>query len=197
VLPGRRYAGVEAGWSTSDGDRVAGALTNSLPVPVPDSPSTTRQTLDFRERAVSMYFVQCVGDGLSLGVRYRLGDARLETGYPELPAGIPGRDKLATTETAWLQQLALSLLYRHASGWFAQWESDGYWQRNGGFDPSRPDEEFWQHHVFLGYRWPRYRAELRAGVMNLTAADYRLSPLDFHADPPRHRTAVIRLRLNF
>ncbi len=194
---GGTFAGVELQWLRSEGDRWAGVLTNSLPVPVPDSPSATRQVLDFEERSFAAYLVRLLGDGWSVGARYRLAEARLERAYPDLPAGLPGLEQLVTTESGLLQQLGLSLAYRHARGLFGEWESDWYRQSNDGFAPVRPDDAFWQHHVFVGYRWPRHRAELRAGIMNLTDADYRLNPLHDYRDPPRQRTAVIRLRIHF
>lgn len=197
ALSSGTYLGVEAQWLRSDGDRVVGALTNSTPLPVPDAASSTRQKLGFRERHLSLYAVQLLGDGLSLGVRYRLSEARLEGEFPGIPSGATGLAQLSQRETSLLHQVALSLNYMHTSGWFAQWDSNWFHQDNDGHDPALPTEDVWQHHAFVGYRWPGRRAELRLGLLNLTDADYRLNPLNFYTAPPRERMAVASLRLNF
>jgi hypothetical protein len=40
---------------------------------------------------------------------------------------------------------------------------------------SQLGDDFWQHNVWSGYRFPRRRAELRLGVLNLADQDYRLN----------------------
>ena len=56
------YFGIEAEQLSSDGDRTVGMLTNANPfLLAPDSPSSTRQTLEFRERSVSAYAAQLLG----------------------------------------------------------------------------------------------------------------------------------------
>ncbi len=61
----------------------------------------------------------------------------------------------------------------------------------------RDDEDFWQHNVYLGYRLPRRKAEVRLGFLNLFDRDYRLNPLNLHAELPRERMMAVNLRLNF
>ena len=58
-------------------------------------------------------------------------------------------------------------------------------------------DSFWQHHFFVGYRFPRRLAEIRLGLLNLTGRDYLLNPLNLHAELPRERTLTASLKLNF
>ncbi len=198
-LPGGTWFGVEAEWLTSDGSRTVGALTNSLPafLRIPDSSSSTRQSLDFRERDLSAYAGRLLGDWFSVSARYRLSEAKLTGRFPDIPAGTPNLDLLEQNDKAVLHQVALAANFNHPSGVFAQWESDWYHQSNSGYTPALAGDDFWQHNVAIGYRFPRRHAELRVGVLNLLDTDYRLNPLNLHAELPRGRTIVASLRLNF
>lgn len=192
-LPSGTWFGLEAEWLNSAGDRTVGVLTNSLFLPIPDSPGSTKQTLDFRERNVSFYVGQLLGENFSLGARYRWSNARLTEGFPDIPSSAPGLDQLQGTEEATLQQLALAANFYHRSGWFAQWTSTWYHQNNSDL----PDEEFWQHNMAVGYRFARRRAEVRLDLLNIFDTDYRLNPLNLHADLARTRMLVTSLRMNF
>jgi hypothetical protein len=191
------YLGLEATWLRSDGDRVVGALTNSGVAPVPDTPTATDQDLAYEERGISAYAAQLLGEGFSMGARYRLSRATLETRFPAIPDTAVGLDGIEQDEAAVLHHLAFSLGYQHPSGFFAQAETDWYRQSNTGYSPDRPGDDFWQQHLWLGWRFPRRHAELRLGVLNLTDTDYRLNPLNLYSEPPRHRTLAVNLRLNF
>lgn len=190
------YLGVTAEHLSSDGRRTVGVLTNSSFLPVPDAPSGTRQTLDFRECSVSTYFAQLLGENASVGARYRISDARLETRFPQIPNGTPGLATLEQDSHALLHQLSLTANFHHRSGLFAQWESVWFHQNNEAASGMR-DEDFWQHNIFVGYRFPRRHAEMRLGLLNLADTDYRLNPLNLHSSLPRERTFVASLRLNF
>ncbi len=189
--------GVEAEWLASGGSRSVGILTNSLFLPVADSPSTTRQDLDFREGNLSAYAAQLLGDHFSIGARYRVSEARLESRFPEIPPATRGLDELQQDNTALMHHLSLALNFTHASGVFASWESSWRHQDSFGYSPGLATEDFWQHDFIAGFRFPRRRAELRVGVLNIGNADYRLNPLNLHPDLPRARTFVSSLRLNF
>ena len=166
-------------------------------VKTPGAVSSTRQTLEFRERNLSAYIVQLLGEGLSFGARYRLSEAQLETRLPGVPDTTIDLDLAEQNERSLLHQVALSLNYQHSCGVFGQWESAWYHQHNSGYTPSRPGDDFWQHNVWVGYRFPRRRAEVRAGLLNIGDQDYRLNPLNSYLALPRGRTAVVSLRLNF
>ena len=51
--------------------------------------------------------------------------------------------------------------------------------------------------AFAGYRFPRRKAELTLGVLNLTDQDYRLNPLTLYDELPRGRTFMSQLRFSF
>jgi hypothetical protein len=196
-LPSATYFGIEGDVLQSDGERGVGALSNSLPVPLPDTPTMTRQTLDFRERSASVYVNQLVKRHWSFGAGYRLSEAKLTGRFPDLPAAAPGVAQLNQDERAVLGHLQLSAIFNHETGFFAQWHTDFFHQNNFGYTPGLPDEAFWQHNVFAGYRFAHRWAEVRAGVLNIADRDYRLNPLNLQNELPRARTFVASLKLNF
>ena len=196
ALPSGTYFGVEAAHLTSDGEREVGALTNGTPLPLPDTLIALQETLEFEERTVALYANQLLGPSWTLGARGSLSEATLCTRYPNLPLSTPGIDGLNTDVSSRLGRLEFSLLYQHPRGWFAQWFSNYYHQSNDGYVPELPGDSFWQQNVFVGYRWPRQRAEIRAGILNLTDQDYRLNPLNLLNEPRRERTFVISVQLN-
>ncbi len=191
------YLGVGAGWHLSDGDRLVGVLTNSLPLPLPDSASSSRELVEYDEKVVSAYVLKTIGEGMTLGVRYKLSHSRLETAFPEIPDQALGLAGLERDETSVLQETAISWRYQHSGGLFGGWESVWYQQENRGFEPGREDEGFWQHQAVLGYRLPGRSAEVALHMMNLTDQDYRLSPLNYYRPLWRGRTFLCSFRLNF
>ena len=191
------WFGVEAEWLTSHGERKVGAFTNSTFLPIPDSLSSTRQSLDFRERDLSAYAAQLLGDWFSISARYRLSEGTINGRFPQIPDTAAGLSQLEQDQRAILHQLSFGANLNHPSGLFAQWESSWYRQHNSGYTPALADADFWQHNVFVGYRTPRRYAEIRLGLLNLSNTDYRLNPLNLHADLPRARTFVASLRFNF
>ena len=196
-LPSRTYFGIGAELLESDGSRDVGAFSNSIAfIPFPDRPTATRQTLDYRERNLSAYVNQLVGREWSVGARYRLSEAKLNTALPDL-AGIPGAAAQEQNDRAVLHHGQLFLIYNHPCGFFAEWSSDWYHQDNHGDSAGLPGADFWQHNVFAGYVFPHRRAELRVGVLNLTGQDYRLNPLNLQPELPWSRTFIAEMRLNF
>ena len=193
------FFGVETEWLTSDGRRDAGVLTNSLGFPKapPDSPASTRQTLDFQECNLSAYVGQLLAEDFSVGARYRLSEAKLKQRFPDIPNTATGLDLIESNQRATLHQLSLTANFHHRCGAFAQWESAWYHQDNSGYTTALADENLWQHNLIVGYRFPRRSAEIRLGLLNLFDADYRLNPLNLHPDLPRSRTLIASLRLNF
>lgn len=191
------FLGVEAGWLTSGGSRTVGVLRNSIFLPIPDSAGTTRQVLDFRERNVSAYAAQLLGDYFSASARYRLSEAKLTGTFPDLPDSAAGLDRLEQNNRAVLHQAMFTLNFNHPGGVFGQWESVWRHQDNFGYTPALPDADFWQHNLMLGCRFAHRHAEVRLGVLNLFDTDYRLNPLNLQAELPRTRTFVASLRLNF
>lgn len=196
-FPTRTYAGLRAERLTSTGSRSAGAFYNAGIIPEPEIATSTRQTLDFEENSLSVYLSQLIGADLTAGARYRLSEAKLRGRFPQLPSQLPGLASLEQTERAVLGNLSLQAAYQHESGFFAQWTSDWFHQSNAGYQTARPGDRFWQHSVYMGWKFRRRQAEVRLGIVNLTDQDYRLNPLNNPVYLSRERTFISSLRLNF
>jgi len=191
------YFGIEAEWLTSDGKRNVGVFTNSLFLPIPDSPGSTRQELDFRERNLSAYIGQLLGDNFSVAARYRLSEAKLSQRFPDVPDTATDLDQLESDQRAVLHQLSLTANFHHRCGVFGQWESVWYHQQNSGYTTPLASEDMWQHNLSVGYRFPRRHAEVRVWLLNIFDQDYRLNPLNLHGELPRDRTIAVSVRLSF
>jgi hypothetical protein len=93
--------------------------------------------------------------------------------------------------------LSLNGLLRHPGGFFAGAQGT-YWAQElratlGGL----PNDRFWQMDLLAGYRFPRRQVEITIGLLNATAQDYRLHPINLHPELPRDRTLLARLEFNF
>jgi hypothetical protein len=203
TFAGGTWFGAEAEWLTSHASRALGLVANSFPLGEPDSSLSTRQTLAFRERNLSAYIGQLLGNHFAVSARYRLSEATLRTRFPEIPDSTGGLVSLEQDNRAVLHQLALDATFAHPSGFFSQWESAWYLQSNSGYNSVVGANQlvagssFWQHHAAIGYRFPRRYAEVRLGLANIFDRDYRLNPLNLHPDLWRGRTLTVSLRLNF
>jgi len=188
------YLGIEADLLHSKADRDIGVFDlNNFP---PQStPSVTRENLNYYERNLLVSVNQLVANNLSLGARYRLSDSNLKRQLPSISPAVT--QTAATDVSATLHQLSLFSLFNHPSGWFSSFESAWWAQGNRHYEPALAGDDFWQFNAFVGYRFPRRRAELSLGLLNLTDRDYRLNPLNLTAELPRGRTLVTSFRFNF
>ncbi|MSU35449.1 MAG: hypothetical protein EXS36_10110 [Pedosphaera sp.] len=118
TLPRRTYFGLQTDWLHSDGDRTLGITASPFPPPPPGLGSSTRQVLIFRERTLSAYAVQLLGDGFSAAMRYRLSDANLDTTLSQIPESAIDLDSHEQHQHSTLQHVALSLSYQHPCGFF-------------------------------------------------------------------------------
>ena len=191
------YFGAEAGLSKSRGSRDVGAFSNAIPfIAVPDSPTSTTESLRYAEKSFSAYASQLLGRDFAAGARYRWTEGALKTTLPQF-GGISDAALLTQDEHARLQHVQLYLLFNHPSGFFAEWSSDWYQQHSDGVGSPGPGGHFWQHNIFAGYRFAHRRAELRLGVVNLTDRAYQLNPLNLQSEPQWRRTFTASLRLSF
>ena len=190
------FLGLAGEWLNSEGERTVGAFTNSISIARPGRFSSTRQKLEFEERSLLFTANQLIGECWNLGARYRLSEASLESDYPNIPdAAIwQAQEPKHADDSALLQQLTLSLGFNHRSGFFARWQSHWSAQDNRG---ALAEQNFWQHDIHAGYRFLQRRAEVRVGVLNLADQDYRLNPLNLHAELPRQRTFVASAKFTF
>lgn len=179
---------------TSDGDRSVGMV--DLPLLGGNStPSSTPQTISYRERALSASLNQLLGKNWSVGARYRISAADLDVRFPELPAPLQATGN--RDEQALLQQAELALNYQARCGFFAQWSSTWSHQHNEGYKNDLPTTDFWMHNVLAGYRFLQRRGEVQVGLLNIFNQDYRLNPLTLYNELPRERMLAVRLRLYF
>lgn len=194
------YLGLEGEWLKSAARQKVGAEEMTYGFVFPDivysiTPSATRRELEFEERSLTLTVNQLLGVGWSIGARYEISDAALETRFPQLPSNAaipPIRD-----ESAVLHRLNLFVLYNHPSGFFTQAQSRWYGQQNSGDVGILGDEDLLQFDFFAGRRIPWRRAELRFGLLNVTGSDYRLYPLNLLPELPRQRTFTVSLKFNF
>ncbi|MSU59586.1 MAG: hypothetical protein EXS35_15705 [Pedosphaera sp.] len=194
----RTYLTIQAELLTSDGTRTVGVLTNSdLFFAEPDSPSSTRQSLEFEERSLLIAVNQLVGRDFALGVRYKLTDADLDAVALDLSPALAGVGALNQDVSATLHQLWLYANVQHRCGFFGQIE--GIWSRqeSRGYAPALADEDFWQLNLYLGYRFKLRHAEARLGLVNLTDKDYRLNPLTLYNELPRQRAVTLSFKFYF
>lgn len=192
------YLGVSGEILNSQVHRTVGAF-DVLPDEVDFAiPSGLREHLDYSEKSLVLTANQLLDETWSFGMRYRLSHAELKDNLIDVPDGLIFRNFEPRQQMeAVLQQLTLFAIFNHPCGFFAEQEAVWYAQRNGGYTPNEPGDEFWQLNAFLGYRFPRRRAQMTLGVLNLADQDYRLNPLNLYTDLPRSRTVALRLQLSF
>lgn len=203
------YLGISGEILNSTVNRVDGAFqyypysTNlDLQYPIPGG---LRENLDYQEKSLLVTANQLLGRDWSLGARYRLTQAVLNDNFPDVPGNLPPLPNPSNNQTinpkqrteGVLQQLNLSAIYNHPCGFFAQGEANWYGQNNSGYTPGEPGADFWQFNAFVGYRFPRRKAEVTLGLLNITGQNYNLNPLNLYNELPRSRTLALRLQLSF
>lgn len=203
MLPTKTWWGLTGNMIEQEVDRTLGAFTGFSPGVFPIEPayfpSSTRQSLSYREQSLQFTLNQLVGKHWALGGLYRVTESELRTTMHDLAAF--GAANGLLTDRATLHELGLSANYNSPRGFFARMEANLFAQSlrddpNSGLPP-RSGDCFWQFNAFAGYRFHRNLCEVSAGVLNLNGQDYQLSPLNPWSDIARERTFVIRFRLSF
>ena len=191
------YLGLSLELLKSKVDRTVGIYESTSFLVI--TPGDTREKLDYEERSLVFTANQLLGREWTLGGRYRLSQAVLHDDFVEIPAGaVPiGNFQPSRRTESVLHHVDLYTLYAHPSGFFGMAETAWYAQSNQGYTPDRPGDDFWQFNVFVGYRFPQRRAEIKLGLLNIADQDYRLNPLNLTAELPRSRTFLASLRFNF
>jgi tetratricopeptide (TPR) repeat protein len=163
------------------------------------TPGDTREKLDYEERSLVFTANQLIGREWTLGGRYRVSQAVLHDDLVEIPTTATpiGNFQASQRTESVLHHVDLYALYTHPSGFFGMAESAWYAQSNQGYSPDRPGDDFWQFNVYVGYRFPRRRAEIKLGLLNITDQDYRLNPLNLTTELLRDRTLMASVRFNF
>jgi Tfp pilus assembly protein PilF len=191
------YFGLEAQLLKSKVSRSIGAFLD--PVVPPAVPIHVTEDFDYEEKILGITLNHLLGECWSLGEAYRISYADLQERRPTIPetAIAPAEFAASREQKALLHQLELHAIYNHPSGFFAQGQAMWYSQSNRGDPPALPGDDFWQFNLYAGYRFPRRKAELRLGLLNLTGQDYRLNPLNLTAELPRERTLAVNFRFHF
>lgn len=190
------YLTLQAELLSSEATRTLGIVTNRS-IGVPSDAASTRQSLDFEERTVSVTLNQLLGRQWSLGARYRVSDADLDGRFIDVPANVIGLASVNQNEAATLHQLTLFGSFTHRCGFFARGDAVWSQQSNRGYAPRLPGDDFWQFNLYAGYRFPHRKAELRLGLLNISDEDYRLNPLNLYSDLPRERTLSMLFKFYF
>ena len=192
----RTYVAVEVDLLTSDAMRTVGIVTNAF-FPVADSPSGTRQSLEFRERTLAVTLNQLVGRDWSFGARYAISDAELRGRFVDVPLNVAFISSANQNTEAVLQQLTLAANYNHPCGFFGRAESVWTQQSNRSGSASLADADFWQFNLYAGWRFYHRAAELQFGLLNIGNQDYQLNPVNLTYAQPRGREFMARLKFNF
>jgi tetratricopeptide (TPR) repeat protein len=193
-FPTHTYLILETEWLRSEGKRSVGVFDFTDAPPFVAVPSSTPQELNFDERSLALSIHQLVGSEWAFGTRYRLSRAELESEFTELPTALIPEAR--GEDQATLHQLNLFAIWQNAAGFFARGEGIWYAQNNENSTGALPDDAFWHCNAVAGYRFPRRRAEIAVGLLNITDQDYRLNPLNSAIELPRGRTFMVSMRFN-
>jgi tetratricopeptide (TPR) repeat protein len=195
------YLGLSGQLLNSDVNRVDGAFDVEPSVSSFAVPSTLREHLDYSEQSLLFTANQLLGNCWSLGGSYRLSRAVLNDDFPSVPNNIlfgsPATFQPRQRTQGVLNNVDLFAIYNHPCGFFAEGEALWYAQHNFGYGGTEPGDDFWQFNVFAGYRFPRRRAEVTLGLLNLAGQNYKLNPLNLYNELPRERTLAVQLNVNF
>ena len=166
----------------------------------PSYGSGFRKTLDYREASLLFSVDQLLGQQWSVGARYRLSQARLDSDYVDInPATLMSAVQWQPRQNldSLLHTVNLHANWNHPSGLFSSLEGNWYHQDNSGYWPAEPGDDFWQFNACVGYRFWHRRAELTAGLLNIFDQNYRLEPLNLYNETARSRTFLARLKISF
>jgi Tfp pilus assembly protein PilF len=175
---------------------------NNPPITSSIFPLGLEQSLYYRERTAALSVNQLLGKQWTVGAKYSLSQAHLDSSYPQIPGNLPAYEYDAPFQQSEsldsvLQTVTLHANWNHPSGLFSQLESDWYHQSNSGFSPAEPGDAFWQLNALAGYRFCHRKVEFTVGVLNLTDQNYQLEPLNLYNEMARSRTFLARLLISF
>lgn len=152
------------------------------------------QQLAFTERSLDFSVHQLLGKNFSVGTRYRLSDAHMDTLIPEVNPG------LGTTHSSiggLLHLFSLNASFQNSCGYFASVEGQWWHQELRDNLAAIPGDDFWQANAMIGYRSSRRHFEASVGLLNIAGQDYHLHPINLYPDLPRQQTLAVRLQVNF
>jgi hypothetical protein len=196
-LPSRTYFALNGEWLQSEVNRKVGAFD------IVDFLATGftnfQERLAFDEASLALSVHQLLGTEWALGAVYRVSRATLKDNFVDvsdqvaIDSGFPARTRIEST----LHSFDAHVIYQNSHGFFTKLNATWMHQLNKDYQPARAGEDFWHLDAMAGYRFPRRRMEISAGVLNITDQDYRLSPLNLYSERWRERTFVVQLKLQF
>jgi Flp pilus assembly protein TadD len=166
----------------------------------PVAAAKLREDLDFTEWSITGSAHQLVGRDWSFGAVYRVSHAKLRDSFPDIPSQvevIAGNFSPRREFRGLLQTLDLSAVWQRPNGLFARLDTVWTHQDNGGDAAALAGDDFWQLNVQAGWRFFHRRAELAAGLLNVTAQNYHLNPLNLYSEAPRDRVLFVQLKFLF
>lgn len=193
-LDPKTFLTLQADWLHSTLNRSLGLfdlVEGSAPIPTL-IPSQTRESLAYLERSVALTAHRLLDDFWSISAGYRISHAKLEDHFPDIPSSLMQYFLSRNRSTSLIQEVNAQLRFNHSSGFFAT--LDGMWTHQE--DRVGRNEDFFQENVFVGYRFPKRRAEIRAGVINLGQQDYHLDPLNLISGRSRARMFTVGVSVN-
>ncbi|HTV40085.1 MAG TPA: TonB-dependent receptor [Candidatus Sulfotelmatobacter sp.] len=164
----------------------------------PAGPSTITENLNYQEETLQFTLNQLIARDWSLGLKDRVSHAVLNQNFSDVPDSVLNSSLGFEPQTkGTLNELDLTAIYNHPSGFFV--EGEGLWfdQDNSGYTQAEPGDDFWQFNAFVGYRSPGRNLQASIGVLNITNRGYNLNPLNIYNELPLTRTLVARLQINF
>jgi Flp pilus assembly protein TadD len=197
-LSTQTYLGLSGEILNSVLDRADGAFLQT-PATMFAVPSSLHEHLDYSEQSVSLAANQLLGNEWALGAVYRLSRAVYHDNFPQVPATallIPGPVPIQAMRRVEgvLNNLNLFGIYNSPCGFFAEGQALWYGQNDVS---GAPGDDFWQFNVYAGYRFPRRRADVTLGLLNLADQNYKLNPLNIYNELPRERTLAVRFSIHF
>jgi len=195
------YLGISGEILNSDINRADGAFNVNVSQGLsPAAPSSLQEDLDYTEESLLLTANQLLGKEWSVGGTYSLSRAILNDDFPGVPnfllippVDFQPRQRLQGI----LNELDLFAIYNHPCGVFAEGEALWYDQHNLGYSGTEPGDNFWQFNVYAGYRFPRRRAQVTLGLLNLAGRNYQLNPMNLYNELPRERTLAVQFNFNF
>jgi len=193
------YVGVLGEWLESEDTSVSGTYVLDFDAfgDLKDLayPGSVERELVFRERSLTLTVDQMLGDWFTVGVAWRLQEARVESWHPEV-AGLAPLPQDRRHE-ALLNQVMPRVAFNHPSGVFATFSARWLDSSNRADDGGLEDDTTWQLDTWVGYRFRRRQAELAVGWLNMLDEDYRLNPVNTVVLPPRESTVAVRVGIRF
>ncbi len=190
-LPEHFYLGLTAQRIDSQVTQNLGVFDLIEPLPSPLVPSTFVNEYDFTEDIFQADLSKLIGEWFTVGVGYQFSNSKLDFIFPEAPG-------FNFTQEAQLHLWRGHVLFNHPTGFYAGAETNWYLQDNDGYGTTRPNDQFQQLNVILGYRFWENRGDVRVGLLNLTDDDYRLNPLSvYDSTLPRERVYSISVKIEY